>query len=159
MWRIMHSLVASSTFLTAVASCQPATPPQGPAAAHRQFWAISVRALETADWYVRNFGMKVTHEINPTDGSRVKILENDDAMIEMKPRPATASVEATNESATHDGYFKVGWFVPSLDTEFERLSRNGVTFSQKPIEEKQFAIRFFIVLDAEGNPVQIFERN
>lgn len=135
-------------------ACHPAS---RPVVGRRQFWAVSVRTLQTADWYVLNFGMTVAHEINLPDGSRVRLLENEAVLIEMKQRSEMPSDPASQGGAGY-GYFKVGWFVANLGSELERLTRRGIVPVTQIIEQRPLGIRFFVVQDPEGNPVQIFER-
>jgi TolB protein len=132
------------------------------AAAGQQFWAIAVRDLATAEWYERNFGMRVTHSMTaPDQSSQVRILENDAAVIEVQHHrdavPRQSLRPGIRDYEVH-GYFKVGWFVPDLGAEHARLVANGAQVRLAPVTQKDFGIRFFMVADPEGNLIQLFER-
>ena len=159
---VMKRLLAGALALVAL-SCQSTTrPAQRQTAVQQQFWALAVRDLSTADWYVRNFGMSVRHEIAAPDGSsRVKILASEAAVIELQQHrdavPRGALRQGIRDYEVH-GYFKVGWFVADLDAEYARLVNNGVTVRLKPVEQREFGIRFFMIADPEGNLIQLFQR-
>lgn len=119
----------------------------------RHFWAVIVRDIALADWYVEMFGLTVTATLRPADGSVVAILEDDAHVLELKQRSLRADREPLAE-----GYLKVGWFVPSASDEHARLAAAGATLPGPVVEQPEHGIRFFFVEDPEGNVIQIFER-
>jgi predicted enzyme related to lactoylglutathione lyase len=118
----------------------------------RQFYGLAVADVAVAAWYARVFAMEVTAEIRPADGSLVTILESPDLVVEVKQRARSAPRDPDAE-----GFMKVGWFVPSVAEEHARLVAADVTITVPITDQPEFGIRFFIVEDPEGNPIQIFE--
>jgi hypothetical protein len=88
----------------------------------RQFCGLAVADVAIAAWYARVFAMQVTAEIRPADGSLVTILESPDLVVELKQRARSVPRDPHAE-----GFMKVGWFVPSVAVEHERLVTAGVT--------------------------------
>ena len=118
----------------------------------RQFCALAVADVAIAEWYARVFAMRVTAEIRPADGSLVTVLESPDLVVEIKQRARSVPRDPDAE-----GFMKVGWFVPSVAGELERLVAAGVTIAVPVTDQPELDIRFFILEDPEGNPIQIFE--
>jgi predicted enzyme related to lactoylglutathione lyase len=118
----------------------------------RQFCGLVVADLAIAAWYARVFDMEVSAEIRPTDGSLVTILESPDLVVEIKQR-----VRSVPRDSEAEGFMKVGWYVPSVADEHARLVAAGVTVGVPITDQPELGIRFFIVEDPEGNPIQVFE--
>ena len=118
----------------------------------RQFCGLAVADAAIAAWYARVFGMQVTAEVRPADGSLVTILESPHLVVEIKQRARSVPRDPDAE-----GFMKVGWFVPSVAEEHDRLVAAGVPVVVPITDQPELGIRFFIVEDPEGNPIQIFE--
>jgi predicted enzyme related to lactoylglutathione lyase len=118
----------------------------------RQFVGLAVADVGIAEWYARMFALEVTAELSPDDGSRVSILESPDLVVEVKQRARSMPRDADAE-----GFMKVGWFVPSVAEEHDRLVAAGATIAFPVTDQREFGIRFFMVEDPEGNVIQVFE--
>jgi predicted enzyme related to lactoylglutathione lyase len=117
-----------------------------------QFWAIAVADLSLADWYADHFELEASAPFTAGDGSRVTILRGESLIVELKQR--REQIDRVDGAV---GYFKVGWFVESVDNEKMRLEAQGVEVLTPVIEQSEFGIRFFLIADPEGNLIQIFE--
>ena len=127
------------------------------------FFTISVPNMdETVAWYQTMFDME-TIRIPPLDTvASIAVLRNKGLMVEVIEHKGSAPVEryvpGLNRRFLIHGLFKVGFFVRNIDEWVARLERKGAKFRGGLVEDKLNRVRTILVLDNNGNIIQLFEK-
>jgi catechol 2,3-dioxygenase-like lactoylglutathione lyase family enzyme len=143
------ALLAPGPGASAVANC-PAT-----------FFALSVPDLEASTkWYTDAFGLEAT-KLPGGEKARVALLRGRGLLIELVELAEAADLEERvpglkGRYEVH-GLFKAGFFVKDLDAEIARLRAKGVRFKGSLFEDPVARARSILVLDNDGNIIQLFE--
>jgi catechol 2,3-dioxygenase-like lactoylglutathione lyase family enzyme len=149
----MTSLLLAAVLLSA-------GPPASGASRHPStFFAVSVPNLEASvRWYADAFGLSAT-VLPGNEKAKVALLRGPDLLLELvEPAEALEGDRAGVEGRYRvQGFFKVGFFVKDLDAEVARLRGKGVRFKGSVFEDRVARARSILVLDRDGNIIQLFE--
>jgi catechol 2,3-dioxygenase-like lactoylglutathione lyase family enzyme len=126
------------------------------------FFAISVPNLETSlKWYTENLDLTpVRLPVSPK--AKVALLKGQGLLVELVEHAEAFDLETRlpglqGRHLVH-GLFKVGFFVRDLDATVTRLKKRGVQFKGSMFTDDVANARSILVLDNNGNMIQLFER-
>ena len=131
------------------------------AAAPPLFFALSVADLEASvRWYSETFDLAATR-LPGNDAVKVALLQGQGLLVELVEHSAAFDLaarvpEAKGRYLVH-GPFKVGFFVRDLDATIARLKGRGATFKGSVYTDEVVRARSILVLDRDGNVIQLFE--
>ncbi|MGE0640125.1 MAG: VOC family protein [Thermoanaerobaculia bacterium] len=132
----------------------PAAPPL--------FFALSVPDLEASiRWYTEKLDLEATR-LPANASARVALLQGEGLLVELVEHSAAFDLaarvpEATGRYLVH-GPFKVGFFVHDLDAAVARLRSRGAMFQGSVFTDDVLRAKSILVLDNDGNVLQLFER-
>ncbi len=128
------------------------------------FFAISVQNLEeSVKWYTNVFGLEVAKELSWNEGAnQIRILKGNNLVVELISVPGIKSLEDLTPKLERDfllkGLFKTGFFVKDAESLFNKLKEKEVSFRGEIFIEEELNQKSFIVLDNNGNRIQIFQK-
>jgi catechol 2,3-dioxygenase-like lactoylglutathione lyase family enzyme len=146
---LLLPLLALGPGVSAAADC-PAT-----------FFALSVPNLEASvKWYADAFDLEAT-ELPGGEKGKVALLRGRGLLIELvelaEAAPLETRVPGLKGRYQVYGLFKAGFYVRDLDAEVARLKAKGVQFKGSLFEDPVARARSILVLDNDGNLIQLFE--
>ncbi|MEZ5464624.1 MAG: VOC family protein [Lysobacteraceae bacterium] len=125
------------------------------------FFALSVADLDASvAWYAKMLDLKA-NPVHDADGVRITLMTGERLVVELiehKEAQGAGDDEDTTRRYLRHGLFKVGYYVDDLDAEVERLGEHGARFRGRVVTDELLRARTILVLDPEGNIVQLFER-
>lgn len=127
------------------------------------FTAIVVMDIDSSiEWYSTVFGYEVKNRVdNPDYGFSQANLKNGDIHLELIEINKTISVEELLKDqppkSKVSGFFKIGFTVNDFDKWIENFRKNNVIIHGRVVTDKATGKRMVIVLDPDGNRVQLFE--
>ncbi len=127
------------------------------------FSAIIVADMDTSlDWYTKNFGFEVLSNVDMSDrGFRQANLTRGSALIELielsSALPQKELLANQPARSRIQGFFKFGFTVADLDSWIDFLEKGEVDFNGSVVEDPNTGKRMIIVLDPDGNRIQLFE--
>ncbi|MBZ5531203.1 MAG: VOC family protein [Acidobacteriia bacterium] len=132
------------------------------------FWAIVVADLDASErWYSENLGFRrIKKSTAPNGAAETSVLEGHGIYVELvhfldgKNTPL-AQVGPKEGQRLGLGIFKTGVTVSQevFDQLIPALRARNVQFVGGVFEDKEMAVRSFIVKDNTGNPIQFFARS
>ncbi|NNF33366.1 MAG: VOC family protein [Saprospiraceae bacterium] len=137
---------------------------QSPSGIQSSFFAIIVEDLDvSSEWYQKILGYEVSKTfISEERGIGQVNLQNEDNNIELielgsavNPRNA---VPGYSHKTRLTGIFKVGYIVDDFDKWVLHLHRHKAELSGNVVTDPVSDKRMVILLDPDGNRIQIFER-
>lgn len=141
-----------SRLIAALAACLALL--AGPALAQaRTFIAVEVTDMAAAEaWYARTFDAEQVNSFSrPTYEQR--ILRGGDVIIELVQRiPARPLTDEGSE------IMKAGFVVDDLDARVARWTEQGVRFMGRRIHDDALDLDAVLIVDPDGNMIQIFGR-
>lgn len=129
---------------------QAATSWVGPMAS-QQYFAVSVSDMDSSvAWYARAFGLEVLDDTSAEDGKwRIVNLTRDELFVEL----VQSRRDVPKETRTQ-GFFKVGFEVPSLKPIADRIEASGEP-RPRILDFERHGIRLMQIKDPDGNTVQL----
>lgn len=127
------------------------------------FSAIIVSDVENSiEWYSKNLGFEVLNRVDMSDrGFKQANLKRGSALVELiELNTAISQAELLQnrpQRSRIQGFFKFGFTVSELDSWVEFLTESGVQFNGSVVEDPNSGQRMVIVLDPDGNRIQLFE--
>lgn len=127
------------------------------------FSAIIVSDLDSSiDWYAKNLGLEIVNKVEMADrgfkqanmkrgGIWIELIELDNARSQKElfaDLPPKTKIE---------GYFKFGFTVASFDKWIQFLTASDAELYGSVLRDPNSEKRMIIVLDPDGNRIQIFE--
>ncbi len=115
-------------------------------------------AASAARWYVEKLGFTEGKTYGGAD-LKVVFLESGDFKLEVVQDARSVSSEKLRPGLDRmkvQGLTKAGYVVPDLDALASRLRSSGVKIEYDLTADPEFGTRFMIILDPEGNSVQLF---
>lgn len=128
------------------------------------FAALIVEDIDTAkSWYTNVLGFTITHEdVHATLGIKQANLQQGDHAIELiETETAVSLSEAVanyHKKLRVQGLFKIGLHVLEFERWINHFEANNVTFQGRVVLDPISAQRMVIILDPDGNRIQIFEK-
>lgn len=128
------------------------------------FSAIIVSDINASmSWYESHFGFEKVNLIeNEARGFKMGNMKNDGAWIEFIELASTLMpndiIKDKPRGTRIGGYFKFGFTVQDLDAWVAKLKKANVTFRGDVVTDPLSKMRMIIVLDPDGNRVQLFEK-
>lgn len=128
------------------------------------FSAIIVNDIETSIvWYSSNFGFKVLNKIDSEErGFKQANLKCGNMLIELieldSSLSPTSLLENYPKKTKIDGFFKFGFLVSEFDNWIENLKQSNVVFSGTVVTDDLTGKKMIILLDPDGNRIQLFEK-
>jgi catechol 2,3-dioxygenase-like lactoylglutathione lyase family enzyme len=126
--------------------------------------SISVKNIEsTAAWYHKYLNFKLGDRKDyPQNKISIGILTKDDLSLELVQHsesvPVTKFVPAISNPAVIQGYAKVGYVVENIEQLVKRMKTDSVKFVLELRESKETGSKMCIVLDNNGNWVQLMQQ-
>ena len=126
------------------------------------FFAISVPNLETSlKWYTENLDLTPVR-LPASPKVKVALLKGQGLLVELVEHAEAFDLEArlpgVGEHHLVHGLFKVGFFVEDLNATVGRLKKRGVRFKGSVFTDDVANARSILLLDNNGNMIQLFER-
>ena len=127
------------------------------------FVAVIVTDLdESITWYENILGFEVVNQVSSEErGFKQANLQAAFVkleLIELATAVSYEQVQATyGERSRLQGYFKFGMRVDSFDQWIEYLEKQGVRFSGSVVTDPVSGLRTVLILDPDGNRIQLFE--
>lgn len=124
------------------------------------FSALIVDDIEVSKaWYTQNLGFEIVNESSlPERGIKQVNLKSGFGLIELiEISSSKKASELTDQKARIQGIFKIGFQVRDLDEWVKKLRENKVSFSGNIVEDPNTNKRMVIILDPDGNRIQLFE--
>jgi len=114
-------------------------------------------------WYSRVLGLKLRNRVdNEQRGFKQVVLINEEVMIELvelnKSISITSALENQSAGTKIHGFNKFGFSVPDIDSLFQQLAGQGVTFYGKMVVDPVNNKKTFLITDPDGNLIQFFEK-
>lgn len=149
-----HLLIFFISLLSHSALAQEVTP---------YFTALIVEDIEVSTaWYSKHFGLKVISETNmPDRGFKQVNLQAEGMLIELLQIDAALDRDQVLAAASArfvSGIFKIGFLISDLEKKAAALQSAGVEFRGSIVYDENLQTNMLIVLDPDGNYVQLFER-
>jgi catechol 2,3-dioxygenase-like lactoylglutathione lyase family enzyme len=126
---------------------------------------ISVADVDASvKWYEENLGFKTIKRMElPQYDLRLAFLELNGFRVELIENKKSFSIKKyvpdyQDGSGLLQGMAKVGFLVNKIDPIAESLKKRGVPFVVELREDKEFAVKFFIIQDNSGNLIQYFQK-
>lgn len=155
-----HLLLTISLLLTQFAVQSQATSLPAP---KPYFSAIIVSDIDTSiDWYSENFGLEIVNKVeNSEHGFKQANLKRGATwleLIELDNARSQAELVADLPPKTRiEGYFKFGFTVSEFDNWIKFLTEAEVDLYGSVVQDSNSGKRMIIVLDPDGNRIQLFE--
>ncbi|WP_425410102.1 VOC family protein [Hyphococcus sp.] len=155
-------VIICALFMQATAACASAA--QNDASVQEDLTprliAISVSDLDDASaWYVTYFNFEETKRYAfPEDGMRIAFLERNGfelELIEIANAAPYAAPDPDNPS-TRQGYNKLAFYSEDIDALYTNAQDRGAQVHSVLSNSNRTGGRFFILLDPDGNWVQVF---
>src|SRR5205085_11067850 len=115
-------------------------------------------------WYEENLGFKTVKRMElPQYDLRLAFLELNGFRVELIESKKSFSVKKyvpdyQDGSGLLQGLTKVGFMVNKIEPFARNLKKRGIPFVVELREDKEFAVKFFIILDNNGNLIQFFQK-
>ncbi len=127
------------------------------------FNAILVEDIETSrTWYKDVLGFEVVLESEITTGFTILNLRKGDSALELIQLPGALSpkeaIENYHSKTRIHGFFKMGFQVDDLDEWVSFLREKKVKFNGDVVQDPVTDKRMLIILDPDGNRIQLFEK-
>ncbi len=128
------------------------------------FTAVIVEDLAiSSKWYQDVLDFKLVNSTaNQERGFKQANLANGYAwleLLEIKNSVANATTKSTfGDKARINGYFKIGFRVNTFENWLQRLTKLGVSYSGNVVTDPNTGKKMIIILDPDGNRIQIFEK-
>lgn len=140
-------------------SAQDATPPDF----EPFFNAILVEDIEVSQyWYQEVLGYEMVSESKINEGFSVVNLKKGSAALELIQLPTALSpaeaIPGFDAKTRINGFFKMGFLVVDLDQWMTFLQEKQVQLSGNVVQDPVTEKRMVIILDPDGNRVQLFEK-
>lgn len=126
---------------------------------------LSVAGIdESVKWYEEKLGFRVVKRMElPKYDLRIAFLEANGFRIELfenrKSFSANKYIPDYEEmSGLLQGISKFGFLVDDIEAVAKALKSRGVQFEVELREDKEFALKFFIISDNNGNLIQYFQK-
>jgi len=154
MTKTTRLLILLVMFLPPVVAAEGATAPT--------FFAVSVADLDASvKWYSETLEL-TARRLPGTETVKVALLEGDGLVVELIEDAQAFALrtrlpEVEKRHLVH-GLFKVGYFVPDLETTVARLKERGAAFRGGIVTDTLLSARSILLLDNSGNIIQLFER-
>ena len=130
---------------------------------HSTFFAIIVEDMEQSKtWYTDKLGFEIVNSREVIEiGLKQANLKRNTVNLELIELSSAISLKDSisefNSKTKVKGLFKVGFTVRDFDTWIEELKRENVTLNGSVVIDKITGKRMVIILDIDGNRIQIFE--
>ena len=116
----------------------------------------------SVDWYTTVLGFKIENQVDSKErGFKQCNLKTETAALELIELQSAVSpgsvIPDYNEKTRIVGYFKWGISVADFDTWMEHLNRHEVNRSGTVVNDPATGKRMAIILDPDGNRIQLFE--
>lgn len=118
------------------------------------FISLKVRDDSAASaWYRQIFALEEKRHLLADDHRySIRILSGSNLTIEL------IRLRGTEEpSASHFGFFKVGYHVADIEAAFAWLGKNDVARDPQILDDDTLPVRTFVFHDPEGNRLQLFQ--
>ncbi len=127
------------------------------------FFAISTPdPAALARWYQLTFGLAVLKQAHLAKDRTIWIVGSESLRVEIGPLFGDDSQAVTSKKrdprAIARGIFKVGFSVDDLPALKQRMKKAGVSFLFENGMDEELGEKFTIIMDPDGNAIQIFER-
>ena len=126
---------------------------------------ISVADVDSSiKWYEENLGFKTVKRMElPQYDLRLAFLELNGFRVELVENKKSFSIKKyvpdyQDGSGLPQGMAKIGFLVNKIEPIAESLKKRGIPFVVELREDKEFAVKFFIILDNSGNLIQYFQK-
>lgn len=126
--------------------------------------AVSVSNLETsAAWYVDHLGFRLVDKKEfPDYKLRIAILERDRFRLELVQTEGAQSpsrlAPGSDNPARILGFGKLAFLVTDVDARARRMKEKGLKLQLEPTRDDKDGTKSFIVLDPDGNWIQLTQR-
>lgn len=127
------------------------------------FSAIIVENIDTSiDWYGKILGYEIINKVDMSDrGFRQANLKRGDSLLELiELSTALSPAELLSDKPARTrikGFFKFGFTVSAFDDWMKFLTVSDVNFNGSVVEDPNSGKRMIIMLDPDGNRIQLFE--
>jgi predicted enzyme related to lactoylglutathione lyase len=111
------------------------------------------------EWYEKKLSFRVTKRLfHPRYGYRIAFLENKGFAVELieqkgSKKHALAFKDPAQQTKIQ-GLIHFAFKVKDVDKAAEELEKRGVRFAWKPRSVEEVRMRFFHILDVEGNLIE-----
>ncbi len=128
------------------------------------FSAIIVKDINVSiNWYTDILGFTVLNKVESTErGFAQSNLKREDILIELIELDRAVSPEKVIPNYTKKtrmiGLFKTGFLVSDFDTWMKHLKHKKANFYGNIVSDPSTGKKMTIILDPDGNRVQIFEK-
>lgn len=136
----------------------------GPPSLKPYFSAIIVQDIDSAiDWYGKKLGFELISRIDrPKRGLSQANMKYQDAYIELietdKTLNRTDLLAGKHKKTKIAGFFKLGFQVSNFDQWIEWLNKAQVKFYGSVVKDVVSGKRTVLILDPDGNRIQLFEQ-
>ncbi|HVO74166.1 MAG TPA: VOC family protein [Ignavibacteriaceae bacterium] len=126
--------------------------------------AVSVKDINTAAaWYNKYLGFQFGEKKDyPESKVSIGIMTKGDFSLEIVQHkesvPVSKFIPDISNPAMIRGYGKIGYMVDNLDEIIKRMKADSVKFIIDPMQNKTSGSKMCIVLDNDGNWVQLMEK-
>ena len=126
------------------------------------FSALLVEDIQASQkWYNEVLGFEVVLESQITEGFTILNMKRGTAALELIQLPGALSpaeaIENYNPKTRIKGFFKIGFQVKNLDQWVKFLKKKEVQFNGDVVEDPVSGKSMVIILDPDGNRIQLFE--
>lgn len=128
------------------------------------FSAIIVNDINISiRWYEEAFGFEVINKIESAErGFKQANLKAGNILIELIELESSISSQAILDSFSGktkiDGFFKFGIQISEFDKWTEYLASSNIEFHGSVVTDPATGLRMLIVMDPDGNRIQLFEK-
>lgn len=158
----MRTLLLACFTLFAALPSAVATDPARQETIRPYLASLSVPDIDaSAAWYSENLGFKVVKKMDfPDYKLRITLLDRDGFRLELvqlggSVPPAKVLPEWGSNPALLHGFGKLAFQVADVDAWAGRLKEKGIKFQIEPRDNAEDGTRSFIVLDRDGNWIQL----
>ena len=162
---MMKSVFILSLMMTTISGCSHSQKTEtGPYDPQLSFVALMVTEIDTAiSWYMENLGFTLLNRVdNQQRGFSQANLKKGGIMLELIETQTTLSQKALLTDypvrTRIAGIFKVGFTVTDFDGWIQHLTSAQVNFRGDVVVDQESGKRMVIILDPDGNRIQLFER-
>lgn len=126
------------------------------------FSAILVEDIHVSQkWYTENLEFEVVLESEISEGFTILNLKRGNSALELIQLPGAVSpdeaIENYHSKTRIKGFFKIGFHVKDLNAWVDFLKENEVEFYGGVVEDPVSGNPMVIILDPDGNRIQLFE--
>ncbi|WP_109299546.1 VOC family protein [Aquimarina sp. AU474] len=128
------------------------------------FSALLVKDIDSSvSWYSKNLGFTIANKNEVKSiGLRQANLKRGNILIELIQLSSAVSLEDVipdfNNKTRTIGFFKIGFMVPDFQKWMDHLKKSKVTFYGEEVVDPVSRKKMIIILDPDGNRIQIFEK-